>query len=169
MSLVDYQPDPAARPTITRREANWHAHVAGMRASEAATAAGGDPAAIDALSGSGPVVIGGISIPPLTIATFWSLREVAKSCDITGIGSQMISLLAFLDPEAVRQAGKAGDIAWLEDEAFRLASTITPLVYAEIGRHIDAQLATMQSLGGSSDDSPEAPAGKPPAANSVAS
>jgi hypothetical protein len=170
MSYVDNQPDPNAKPAMTRREANWHAHVAGMRASEAA--ADGNPAAADAImAGSHPrpgAMVAGLHIPPLTIATFWALRDVAKAGDVSGIESQLVSLLAFLDPDAVRAAAKDKDLAWLEDQAYSIARSLSPQAYAEIGRYIGAQMAALESLGGSPDDAPDAPAGKPPAASSAA-
>ena len=162
-------PDSQTKPSMTRREANWHAHVAGMRAAEAASE--GDPAAADALmegSAPSPTMVAGFHMPPLTIAVFWALRDVARAGEIKGIESQIISLMAFLDPDAVRDAAKKKDIDWLVEEAYKISRKLTPSGYADLAGYIADQMEALRNLGGSPDDAPTAPVGKPPVASSAA-
>jgi hypothetical protein len=65
---------------MSRQEASWHEHLAGMRAAEAARKQGGNPAAIDALATAtaGPVRIAGFDLYPASQGTIWTLKRVAR-------------------------------------------------------------------------------------------
>lgn len=67
-------------PEMSRQEASWHEHLAGMRAAEAARKQGGNPAAIDAVAAAtaGPVEIGGFLLYPATEGTVWTLKRLAR-------------------------------------------------------------------------------------------
>ena len=56
------------KPEMSRHEASWHEHLAGMRAAEAARKLGSNPAATDALATAtaGPVTVGGFVLVMLT-------------------------------------------------------------------------------------------------------
>lgn len=67
-------------PPMSRQEASWHEHLAGMRAAEEARKAGADPLAIDAIASAtaGPVKIGKFTLHPASQGTVWTLKKVAK-------------------------------------------------------------------------------------------
>lgn len=65
---------------MSRQEASWHEHLAGMRATEKARSQGGNPAAIDAVAAAtaGPVEIAGFLLQPASQGTIWTLKRVAR-------------------------------------------------------------------------------------------
>lgn len=162
---------PDARPEMPRQTANWHAHVAGARARHAATAAGADPAAVASLEAAGraPARIGPFELPDLTVVTFWVAGDLARKWPEmnTGIKGQVLSLITFLEPDLVRECLLADDQARLDARAYEIARMLTPEDYIAAARHIGEAMARMEALGGSRDDSPDAPAGKPPAGSSA--
>ena len=67
-------------PEMSRQEASWHEHLAGMRAAEKARKDGGNPEAIAALATAtaGPVTLAGYDLYPASQGTIWTLKRVAR-------------------------------------------------------------------------------------------
>jgi len=84
-------------PEMSRHEASWHEHLAGMRAAEKARAQGGNPEAIDAIASAtaGPVEIGGFILQPASQGTVWALQRLAREF---GDYADSIGLKASDDP-----------------------------------------------------------------------
>lgn len=67
------------KPKMSRQEASWHEHLAGMRATEKARQDGGNSGARNAVAAgtAGPVNIGGFDLYPPTEGTVWTLKRLA--------------------------------------------------------------------------------------------
>ena len=65
---------------MSRHEASWHEHLAGMRAAEKAREQGGNPDAIAAIASAtaGPVEIGGFTLHRAGQGTIWTLQRLAR-------------------------------------------------------------------------------------------
>lgn len=70
----------APLPQMSRHEASWHEHLAGMRAAEKAREQGGNPEAIAAIASAtaGPVVIAGYVLQRAGQGTIWTLQRLAR-------------------------------------------------------------------------------------------
>lgn len=68
------------KPEMSRHEASWHIHLAGMRAAAAAKKSGGNIDAIEALATAtaGPRDIAGLQVYPATEGTVFTLKRIAR-------------------------------------------------------------------------------------------
>ncbi len=153
--------DPATgKPLMSRREANWHAHVSGMAEREAAEA-GGDPAAIAALchgaaQADGGPFIAGLTLRPLTIGTLEALHLAGSVYAAENpAGRPMIvtlreltrTVLCFARPEWVYERLSAGAATEVDAEAVRIGFSMTKGVMEEANAWIEAQMREFFGLG----------------------
>lgn len=159
---------------MSRQEASWHEHIAGMRAAEEARKAGGDPAAYEAFATAvaGPVTIGAFTLHPASEGTVWTLRRVAREfqvwADANGLAvagtnepdgereliEMGLSVLVFCDSLRVWRALDARDLEGLIFEARQLVWGVPVEVYRALEAHFQEQMDAIRRL---SD-----PSGAPP-------
>lgn len=124
-------------PEMSRHEASWHEHQAGLRASERARHTGGDQAAIAALATAtaGPRQIGPHTLRPASQGTLWTLQRIAREFATYAETAQLpasgnpeapgtrelielgLATLAFCDARDTWRALDRGDIAGLIEKA----------------------------------------------------
>lgn len=174
-------------PEMSRHEASWHEHLAGMRAAEAARAKGADPTAVEALASAtaGPLQIGAFNIRPASQGTIWTLQRVARewekfasahaipaSGDSAAPGTrELIELglatLAFCDARECWLALDRGEIAHLVEKADAMMWEIPVETQLKLQNHFQAEMARIGRLAPGQEDAPgkppETPAGTSPA------
>ena len=153
-------------PEMSRHEASWHEHLAGMRASAAARKQGGDPAAITALATAtaGPVLIGTFKLWPASQGTVWTLQRVArefsawanalgmpKAGDHEPDGTREIlelglSTLVFADSLRVWHMLETGRLEDLISEAEQLMWEVPVDVYRSLENHFDREMGRIRRL-----------------------
>lgn len=157
---------PADKPVMTQREANWHTHMAGMRATSEAQRQGYDPEAAAALLDAGVAGrrIGAHVFPPVHAGFLLMLGLVNQVSEtLPSLKSESASLMAIAfclgDPERAWVLLRAED-GWaaFEQACFEFASQFTLADLKDIGRWIGQQMELLK------DPEPEdKPAGKSPA------
>lgn len=159
---------------MSRHEASWHEHLAGMRAAEAARKTGSNPAATDALATAtaGPVEIGGFVLEPASRGTVWTLRRAARefvawanalgmprSADDAELGTrEMIELglstLIFCDARACWMDMETGKLEELIARADALMWTVPVDVITKLESHFRAQMHRISELTPDAEDTP---------------
>lgn len=156
----------APLPEMSRHEASWHEHLAGMRAAEAARAQGGDPEASAAIASAtaGLRRIGDHTLRPANQGTLWTLQRLAREWTklATEIGippaedpenpgtRELIELglstLAFCDSRQTWQALDRGELDSLVVKAEALMWE-TPLeIQTELQKYFTAEMDRLQQL-----------------------
>jgi hypothetical protein len=149
-------------PEMSRQEASWHEHLAGMRAGAKARKLGSNPLATDALATAtaGPVEIGGFQLFPASEGTVWTLKRLAREFRswADGIGMPSagegeangtrelmelgLSTLVFCDSLRVWTRLEQGELYQLaleaEDLMFRTPIAITRQLEAHFQRQMQA-------------------------------
>lgn len=163
-------------PEMSRHEASWHEHLAGMRAGAAARRQGGDPQAIAALATAtaGPVHIGEFILHPASQGTVWTLQRVAREfhewANALGMpiasatepdGTREIlelglSTLVFADSLRAWQLMEAGKLEDLISEAEQIMWSVPVDIYRALENHFDREMARIRGL-----NPDEAPKKKP--------
>jgi hypothetical protein len=122
------------KPTISERDYNWTAHLAGLRAEAKAKQEGGvDPAASAALldAGQGKVTIAGHAFPPVTagfILLLPMLNKVAANSEVLSSESGTVMMMAWALAypqqawEATKAAKREGNAENLAEAIFAFAS-----------------------------------------------
>lgn len=162
-------------PEMSRHEASWHEHMAGMRAAQEARASGGNPATAEALAHAtaGPLDIGGFHIQPCSQGTIWTLQRLAREfaiyADLHHLHSspdpdapgerELIELglatLAFCDARQCWKDLSSGRLPQLILRAEELMWA-TPLeIQMELQKHFQEQMERVRALSPGAD----APAG----------
>ena len=154
------------KPEMSRQEASWHEHLAGMRAAEKARAQGGDPTAVHAVAAAtaGPVNIGGSDLYPATEGTVWTLKRLAvefsRWADEIGMPSAMegeaqgtremlelgLSTLAFCDSRGTFLALESGRLEELITRADKLIWECPVAVTQALARHFEAGMQAIRDL-----------------------
>lgn len=171
----------ATKPEMSRTEASWHEHVAGMRARAAAKRQGGNPLAEAAFGSAtaGPRQIGGFTVHPATEGTVWTLRRIARefaawanalgmpiAADDEPEGTREmfelgLSTLVFMDSRRVWTALDAGGLEDLIGEADALFWDVPLETKRELERFFRGQMDVIRDLSGPG----EAPKKKSPEAD----
>lgn len=161
-------------PEMSRHEASWHEHMAGMRAAAAARKQGGDPAAIEAIASAtaGPVEIGGHRLHPASEGTVWTLRRVARefaawaervgmpaAADDEPDGTREmlelgLSTLVFCDSLRCWNLLEAGRLESLILEAEELMWATPVRVYRELENHFHREMDRIRALSTSAGEPP---------------
>lgn len=162
---------------MSRQEASWHEHLAGMRAAEKARAQGGNPAAIDAVAAAtcGPVRIGAFEIYPPTEGTVWTLKRLAREfaawADALGMPSAAdgedngsremlelgLSTLAFVDSRQTFQYLEAGRLEDLILRAEKLMWETPVEVTKQLSAHFESGMARLRELNSGDEEAPKKP------------
>jgi hypothetical protein len=163
---------------MSRHEASWHTHLAGMRAAEAARAQGGNPHAIEAFATAtaGPVILHGFTLYPATEGMVWTLKRMAREfntwADRLGMpraefgeedGTRELlelglSTLVFCDALATWQALEMGQLESLIVKAEALMWQAPVAVAMDLAAHFKKQMRVIRDLTPGEEDAP----GKPP-------
>lgn len=164
-------------PEMSRHEASWHEHMAGMRAAAAARKQGGDPAAIEAIASAtaGPVEIGGHRLYPASEGTVWTLRRVAREFAAWAARVGMpaaaenepdgtremlelgLSTLVFCDSLRCWNLLELGKIETLIVEAEELMWAKPVSVYRELEQHFHREMERIRSLSTTEVPAPKKP------------
>ena len=153
------------KPEMSRQEASWHEHIAGIRAEEKARAEGGDTAAIAAIANAtvGPVTIAGHTLAPASQGTVWTLQRLARDfqayADTNGLATpeamasptnQLVqlglTLLVFLNPRAVWRDLETGKLADLIARADDMMWSMPLTDQVALQSHFRAQMAAINAL-----------------------
>ena len=161
---------------MSRHEASWHEHMAGMRAAAAARKQGGDPAAITALAAAtaGPVIVGGFALHAASQGTVWTLQRVAREFadwakrmrmpiagDHEPDGTREIlelglSTLVFMDSMRVWHLLETGRLEDLIAEAEQLMWQVPVDIYRQLENHFDREMGRIRALRGG-EEAPKKP------------
>jgi len=163
------------KPEMSAREASWHVHLAGMRASAEAKKKGGNIDAIEALASAtaGPRMIAGMPIYPATEGTVFTLRRIAREFNAWADGIEMpragagqpnghrellelgLSTLTFMDSLAVWTALDAEGIEPLIVRAETLIFRVEIEIQRQLEDHFTREMARISELSGSDEGTPE--------------
>lgn len=166
-------------PEMSRQEANWHQHLAGMRAAEKARNQGCNPAAIDAFATAtaGPLEIGGFLLQPAGQGTVWTLKRLAKEfrawADRHGLPSAGegeengtrealelgLSTLAFCDSLSCWTALELGDLESLIIRAEKIMWAMPVETFKKLEEHFQTQMQRIRDLTPDDEDAPGKPNG----------
>jgi hypothetical protein len=158
--------DDTPKPEMSRHEASWHEHLAGMRAAEAARKQGGDPQAAEAMAWAtaSPVRIAGYELRPASQGTLWTLRRLAREfsawADAIGMpkaapgeadGSREciemgLTMLAFTDSLRVWDLLETERLGELITEAEKLIHRVPLEDYRKLERHFQMQMERIHGL-----------------------
>jgi hypothetical protein len=183
--------DDTPKPEMSRHEASWHEHLAGMRAAEAARKQGGDPEVITAIASAtaGPLQIGPHTLRPASQGTIWTLQRVARewqayadaraipaSGDAQNPGTrEMLELglatLAFCDARETWRTLDRGELETLIARAEELMWETPADVQLALQAHFTREMERIGRLAPAEDTpakkphpAPEMPTGSSPAA-----
>lgn len=187
-SKTEDRREEAALPEMSRHEASWHEHLAGMRAAEAARSKGADPLAVEALASAtaGAVEIGGHRLLPASQGTIWTLQRLAREFSqwANGIGMPIadpgapdgtretiemgLTMLAFCDSLRVWTLLESGRLSQLILEAETLIHRVPLEDYRRMEAHFQKEMERIRSLTPDAGPehqkkTPETPAGGSPA------
>lgn len=159
---------------MSRHEASWHEHLAGMRAAEAARQQGGNPAAIAAVATAtaGPTEIGGFLLAPATEGTIWTLQRLARefrswadalgmqpSADGAEPGTREmlelgLSTLAFCDARATWKAMECGELESLIVRADAMIWETPVEILTKLETHFRREMQRIRNLTPAAEDAP---------------
>ncbi len=167
---------PSDKPAISRQEADWHAHKAGVRASQKA-AASDSTIAVEALEASTPAVVEsacGWELRPVTIGTgieqghlaeyLDSLPEAATEAERTERSLLEMALMQMLYADTIRFRRMRHEGGWeaLVAEADRLNYAEPYEERLRLAEHLGRNAALIERLAPSSVEQEETPRpGKP--------
>jgi hypothetical protein len=158
-------------PAMSSHEASWHEHIAGMRAGEAARAAGANPAAVAAVAAAtaGPAVVGGMRLESASQGTIWTLqraaREYAALADAQGLAPaadparpgtrELIELglttLIFMDARGVWKLLDAGGLPDLIARAEAIMWDMPLAANLALQAHFNREMSRIRELTGGAD------------------
>lgn len=151
--VIPGQPGP--RPQMTRQDANFNVHVAGMRAAEEAEKTGVSPQQADALldAAAGGRIIGGVKFPPIHASLLLLLPQLdGFKTHCPALASEAVSLMGIaycvLKPAEARATIRAKDGEKFEEEMYAIAEHLTLPQLKELGEWIADQ---MKLLNGDAD------------------
>lgn len=162
---------PPELPPMTAQEASWHEHIAGMRAGEAARAAGANPAAVAAVAAAtaGPVAVAGMPLESASQGTIWTLqraaREYAALADAQGLAPaadparpgtrELIELglttLIFMDARGVWKLLDAGGLPDLIARAEAIMWDMPLAANLALQAHFNREMNRIRDLTGGAD------------------
>jgi hypothetical protein len=154
MTPTPQTPPATEKPTMSRKEANWQVHVAGMQASASTEATGIDPATashlLDAATG---LTVQNIAFPPITAGFLMMLPLIEglrdKCQSMSQEGGQLAALAFCLgEPDAAwKMLRQKDDGASFECAAFAYASQFTLSDLRTLAKWMTAQMAALNESG----------------------
>jgi len=179
-------PTPSTLPEMSRHEASWHEHVAGMRAADHARHEGGDPAATAALATAtaGTRQIGPFTVRPASQGTVWALRRIAREWQVyadarnlpstgdpTNPGTRELielglAVLAFCDARATWLALDNGELASLVSRAEDMMWNLPVEIQMQLQAHFTGEMDRIKDLTPGEEENGKKPQPQPAAAGS---
>lgn len=176
------------KPEMSRHEASWHEHLAGMRAADKARQQGSNAAAVHALATAtaGPQIIGGYTLAPAAEGTIWTLKRLAMEFQAWADAIQMpaaetgtpngtreilelgLTTLVFVDALECWGELERGNLEGLILRAEKLMWE-TPLeISRQLENHFTQQMAAIRDLSPEKDETPGKPQPAPASGTSAA-
>ena len=162
-------------PEMSRQEASWHEHLAGMRAAEKARKQGADPTARNAVAAAtaGPVTIGGYELYPATEGTVWTLKRLAVEFAAWAERHEMLSAregepngtremlelglstLAFCDSRGTFLALEAGMLEDLIVQADAMIWEMPVATTQALAKHFEKGMQAIRDLSAAEEEPPK--------------
>lgn len=146
--------NPTEKPTITKKEANWQVHVAGLQAGKETESTGIDPAtASHLLDAAAGLTIAGVSFPPISAGFLMMLPLVEKlrtTClSMSQEGGQLAALCFCLgQPDAAWQCLRQKDEGVsFEAASFAYANQFTLAQLRTLAQWMTVQMAALNEAG----------------------